>query len=130
MTPDALTSLNIAVIGAGYAGVTAAMALIRLGARVTVYEQALEIREVGAGIGLRPSTMDQFRRIGVFEAIAAVTSPGDCFEILTARGPRIAMKEWPEKEAFGTTTRFVHRATSSIRWSSCRHPARCGSAIA
>ena len=97
MTPDTLKNLNIAVIGAGYAGATAALALSRLGANVTVYEQAQQVREVGAGIGLRPSTMDQFRKLGIFDDIAAVTSSSDFFEILTAHGHRIAMEEWPEK---------------------------------
>ena len=109
MTPEHLKNLNIAVIGAGYAGATTALALSRLGAKVTVYEQAQEVKEVGAGIGLRPSTMDQFRKLGIFDQIAAVTSPSDCFEIVTAHGQRIAMEEWPEKEAFGATTHFVHR---------------------
>jgi salicylate hydroxylase len=53
--------------------------------------------------------MDQFRKLGIFDQIAAVTSPSDCFEILTAHGQRIAMEAWPEKEAFGATTHFVHR---------------------
>lgn len=109
MTPDTLKDLKIAVIGAGYAGATAAFALGRLGAKVTVYEQATEVKEVGAGIGLRPSTMDQFRKLGLFDVIDAVTSPSDCFEVLTADGHRIAMEEWPEKDAFNATTHFVHR---------------------
>lgn len=109
MSPEILKQLNVAVIGAGYAGATAALALARLGANVTIYEQAQEIKEVGAGIGLRPSTMDQFRKLGIFDAIDAVTSPSDYFEILLAHGQRIAMEEWPEKEAFGASTHFVHR---------------------
>lgn len=104
-----MKELNIAIIGAGYAGATAALALSQLGATVTVYEQAQEINEVGAGIGLRPSTMDQFRKLGIFDRIAAVTSPSDYFEILTAHSQRIAMEEWPEKQAFGASTHFVHR---------------------
>jgi salicylate hydroxylase len=102
-------NLDVAIIGAGYAGATTARALNLLGANVTVYEQAQAIKEVGAGIGLRPSTVDQFRKLGLYDAIAAVTSPSDYFEVLTAHGHRIAMEEWPEKEAFGSTTRFVHR---------------------
>lgn len=109
MTPDMLKTLKVAVIGAGYAGATAAHALSRLGADVTVYEQAKQVREVGAGIGLRPSTMDQFRKFGIFDAISTVTTPSDYFEILTAQGHRIAMEEWPEKQAFDATTHFVHR---------------------
>jgi salicylate hydroxylase len=109
MDAKQLKNLDVAIIGAGYAGATAARAISLLGARVTVYEQASEIREVGAGIGLRPSTMDQFRKLGIYAAIDAVTSPSDYFEILTAQGQRIAMEEWPEKQAFHATTHFVHR---------------------
>jgi salicylate hydroxylase len=109
MNAEMLKNLDVAVIGAGYAGATAALALSQLGAKVTVYEQAREIKEVGAGIGLRPSTMDQFRKLGIVDAIHAVTSPSDAFEILTAQGHRILMEEWPEKQAFGSTTHFVHR---------------------
>lgn len=109
MTPEKLKNLDVAIIGAGYAGATTARALSLLGAKVTVYEQAREVKEVGAGIGLRPSTMDQFRKLGIYDAIDAVTSPSDYFEILTAQGQRILMEEWPEKQAFNATTHFVHR---------------------
>ncbi|MEU6846332.1 FAD-dependent monooxygenase [Streptomyces sp. NPDC046716] len=104
-----ITNLNIAVVGAGYAGAAAAKALSNLGAQVTVYEQASQIREVGAGIGLRPSSMHQFNTRGSGEAIKAVSSPSDAFEILTADGRRIAREEWPEKDTFSETTRFIHR---------------------
>ena len=109
MSPETLKKIKVAVIGAGYAGATAALALNRLGANVTVYEQAQEIKEVGAGIGLRPSTMDQFLKLGISDVIGSVTTPSDFFEILTEQGHRIAMEEWPEKEAFGASTHFVHR---------------------
>lgn len=104
-----ITGLNIAIIGAGYAGAAAAHALSDLGATVTVYEQASEIREVGAGIGLRPSSMDQFNRWGIGDAIKAVSSASDAFEILTADDHRIAREEWPEKAAYGETTHLIHR---------------------
>ena len=64
-----VTGLNVAIVGAGYGGAAAAKALSLLGASVTVYEQASEIREVGAGIGLRPSSMGQFNRWGIGDAI-------------------------------------------------------------
>ncbi|MEU0654908.1 FAD-dependent monooxygenase [Streptomyces albogriseolus] len=103
-----LQNLKIAVIGAGYGGAAAAKALSLLGARVDVYEQASQIREVGAGIGLRPATMNRFREWGVFDAIAEVTSPSDYFEILTATGDPIMKEAWP---AAGeqTHTHLIHR---------------------
>lgn len=103
-----LKNLKIAVVGAGYGGAAAAKALSLLGARVDVYEQASGIREVGAGIGLRPSTMNRFREWGVFDEIARVTSPSDYFEILTATGDPIMKEAWPA-DGEQTQTHLVHR---------------------
>jgi salicylate hydroxylase len=106
-----IKNLNVAVVGAGYGGAAAAKALSLLGADVTVYEQAEQIREVGAGIGLRPATMDLFRRLGIFGAIARVSSPSDYFEILTATGDPIMKEAWPGIHDFEveTTTHLIHR---------------------
>jgi salicylate hydroxylase len=106
-----ITDLKIAVVGAGYGGAAAAKGLSLLGADVTVYEQAGQIREVGAGIGLRPSTMDRFRRWGIFDAIATVSSPSDYFEILTATGDPIMKEAWPGIDDYEvpTKTHLIHR---------------------
>jgi salicylate hydroxylase len=106
-----INDLKIAVVGAGYGGAAAAKGLSLLGADVTVYEQATQIREVGAGIGLRPSTMDRFRQWGVFDAIARVSSPSDYFEILTATGDPIAKDSWPGMDDYEATTHthLIHR---------------------
>ncbi|MGC8918408.1 FAD-dependent oxidoreductase [Streptomyces sp. PG2] len=108
MQSSELKNLKIAVVGAGYGGAAAAKALSLLGAQVDVYEQASRIREVGAGIGLRPATMNRFREWGIFDAIAKVTSPSEYFEILTATGEPIMKEEWP---AAGeqTHTHLIHR---------------------
>lgn len=104
-----LQNLDIAIVGAGYGGAAAAKALSLLGANVNVYEQAGQVQEVGAGIGLRPSTMDCFRRWGIFEEIARVSSPSDYFEILQGDTEPIAKEAWPEIDTFGQTTHLIHR---------------------
>lgn len=104
-----LKNLTIAIVGAGYGGAAAAKALSLLGADVRVYEQAGEIREVGAGIGLRPATMARFREWGIFDAVAKVSSPSEYFEILTSTCEPIMKDEWPEKSEYGTTTHLIHR---------------------
>ncbi|TRV75776.1 FAD-dependent monooxygenase [Streptomyces sp. 130] len=103
-----LKNLKIAVVGAGYGGAAAAKALSLLGARVDVYEQAGRVREVGAGIGLRPSTMNRFREWGIFDAIADVTSPSDYFEILTDTGEPIMKEAWPA-DGEQVHTHLIHR---------------------
>lgn len=111
MKTSELAHLKVAIVGAGYGGAAAARALSLLGADVDVYEQAGEICEVGAGIGLRPSSMDMFRRWGIFDAIAKVTSPSDYFEILTATGEPIMKDSWPGMDDYEvkTHTHLVHR---------------------
>jgi salicylate hydroxylase len=103
-----LKNLNIAIIGAGYGGAAAAKALSLLGANVNVYEQATEVREVGAGIGLRPSSMAAFRQWGIFDAVAAVSSASDYFEILGANGDPIMKDAWPES-GDEKNTYLIHR---------------------
>ncbi len=112
MDSSDLKNLSVAVIGGGYGGACAAKALSLLGAKVDVYEQASKIGEVGAGIGLRPSSMDQFRQWGVFDAIAAVSSPSDYFEICTATGDPIMKDTWPGMDDYPVTTHthLIHRA--------------------
>ncbi len=108
MQSSELKDLRIAIVGAGYGGAAAAKALSLLGAQVTAYEQAGTIREVGAGIGLRPATMNRFRQWGIFDAIAKVTSPSEYFEILTATGDPIMKEPWPA-DGEQTHTHLIHR---------------------
>jgi salicylate hydroxylase len=106
-----LQNLKIAIVGAGYGGASAGKALSLLGADVTVYEQASRIREVGAGIGLRPTTMEQFRRWGSFDAVAAVSSPSDYFEAFTPTGEPLLKEAWPDNVEGDDTrkTHLIHR---------------------
>ncbi|QNP65759.1 FAD-dependent oxidoreductase [Streptomyces genisteinicus] len=108
MQPSDLEKLTIAVVGAGYGGAAAAKALSLLGARVDVYEQAARIHEVGAGIGLRPATMNRFREWGIFDAVAGVSSPSDRFEILTATGDPLMKEAWPA-DGDQVHTHLIHR---------------------
>src|SRR6476646_7211203 len=48
-------SQKVAIVGAGIGGLTAALALLREGLDVTVYEQASELRELGAGVQISPN---------------------------------------------------------------------------
>jgi 2-polyprenyl-6-methoxyphenol hydroxylase-like FAD-dependent oxidoreductase len=60
------------IIGAGIGGVTAAVALLRAGLEVTIYEQAEELREVGAGLTVWPNAMRALQCLGLHEAVWAI----------------------------------------------------------
>src|SRR5262245_45870220 len=64
---------TVAVVGAGLGGLTAAIARKQRGFDVTVYEQALALGEIGAGIQISPNAMRVLIGLGLdkaFEAIA------------------------------------------------------------
>jgi salicylate hydroxylase len=50
-----MQDLHALIIGAGIGGLTAALALQRVGCRVSVYEQVAELGEVGAGVTITPN---------------------------------------------------------------------------
>src|SRR6516162_7753329 len=62
-------SLNVAVIGGGIGGLTAAVALRRAGCAVDVYEQAPQLTEVGGGINMAPNATRVLRRLGLAEGL-------------------------------------------------------------
>ena len=69
--------VKIVVIGGGIGGLTTAIALARRGLAVEVYEQAPELKEVGAGVGLWPNAMAAFEQIGLADRVAKLGAPVD-----------------------------------------------------
>ena len=63
--------MKVLIAGAGIGGLTAALAALRRGFDVEVYEQAPELREVGAGLQLSANGTRVFYELGVGEALKA-----------------------------------------------------------
>ena len=57
--------LHVVIVGGGIGGLFAAHALITHGLRVSVYEQAPALGEVGAGVFLTPNSVRQLQRVGL-----------------------------------------------------------------
>ena len=60
---------RILIVGAGIGGLTAALALLRKGFDVDVYEQATELKEVGAGVQISPNGNRVLHELGVLEEL-------------------------------------------------------------
>ena len=57
--------LHVAIVGGGIGGLFAANALIAQNIRVSVYEQAPAIGEIGAGVFLTPNSVRHLQRLGL-----------------------------------------------------------------
>ncbi|MEH6566378.1 MAG: NAD(P)/FAD-dependent oxidoreductase [Halopseudomonas sp.] len=68
---------HFAIAGCGTAGLTAAIALARLGHRVTLFERSAEPRAVGAGILLQPSGIRVLEALGLQQQVRARASRVD-----------------------------------------------------
>ena len=64
--------MRVIVVGAGIGGLTAALTLGRVGIDVSVFEQASELREVGAGIMTSPNANRILHRLGLEEPLRRV----------------------------------------------------------
>ncbi len=106
--------LNIALIGAGIGGMTAAVALRRAGIAVTVFEQAPELGEVGAGLTVTPNATRALAGLGLESDMAGLADATPHVGTLHWRtGERLGYIPRGEAEylrRYGAITRHVHRA--------------------
>lgn len=65
--------MRVLIAGAGIGGLTAALALLKRGIDVDVYEQAAELKEVGAGVQLSANGTRVLHLLGVAEALRALS---------------------------------------------------------
>jgi len=69
------SELSVAIVGGGIGGLATALALQRRGITATVYEQAKELNEVGAGVGIMPNGERCLEWLGVRSALSEFASP-------------------------------------------------------
>ena len=62
---------RIVIVGGGIGGLAAAAFLRRAGMEAVVFEQASQLKEVGAGVVVAPNAARLLRALGVLDALAA-----------------------------------------------------------
>ena len=65
--------MHVLIAGAGIGGLTAALALLKRGIDVDVYEQTPVLREVGAGLQLSANGSRAFYELGLAEPLKAIS---------------------------------------------------------
>jgi 2-polyprenyl-6-methoxyphenol hydroxylase-like FAD-dependent oxidoreductase len=100
------------IIGAGIAGLTAALALRQHGLAATIYEAAPQILPLGAGIWMAPNAMQVFARLGLAARIDAGGVPLHAIEIVDQHmRPLLHTDQARIRARFGHGTTAIRRAT-------------------
>lgn len=107
--------IRIGVVGGGIGGLTLALALRRRGLAADVYEQASELREIGAAVALSANATRELERLGCLDAIAALsTEPSELIWRGWNDDRRVAAfpvaKEGAYRARFGAPYFGIHRA--------------------
>ncbi|WP_448585305.1 FAD-dependent monooxygenase [Thermaurantiacus sp.] len=105
--------MDAAVIGAGLGGLTAALALVRRGIAVTVFEQTEVLREVGAGITVSPNAGRVLDHLGLGAAVRrAGVLPGTQHirDLRTGATIRTLERDADLEARYGAPYRHLHRA--------------------
>lgn len=68
-----IDSRKVLIAGGGIGGMSAALALLRAGFDVEVYEQASELREIGAGVQISPNGSRVLQSLGVFDRLQTMS---------------------------------------------------------
>ncbi|TVR07832.1 MAG: FAD-dependent oxidoreductase [Salinarimonadaceae bacterium] len=104
---------NVTVVGAGVAGLTAALALARAGRSVTLVERRTGFSEVGAGLQLSPNATRLLAGLGLGPALARQACEPPAVIVRDMRSGRtiggVALGAFM-RERFGAPYYVIHRA--------------------
>jgi salicylate hydroxylase len=111
----ARNEIRIAIVGGGIGGLTLSIALRRRGLNAQVYEQASELREIGAAVALSANATRELERFGCLDAVAKLAcTPSELIWRDGRDGRRAA--DFPVAKAGAYLSRFgapyfgIHRA--------------------
>ncbi|PIL32084.1 hypothetical protein GSI_06789 [Ganoderma sinense ZZ0214-1] len=104
--------LHVLVVGCGMGGLAAAHCLGKAGHKVTLFEAASAIGEVGAGIQVTPNVSRLLRRWGAGPALEAVGVRPEAIVLRRyATGERVGYTRWTDmEERYGAPYYHIHRA--------------------
>ena len=102
--------MEIAIIGGGITGLSTALALKKLGRHSTVYEQAPELNEIGAGVWLQPNAVRVLQWLGIESEVKSQGCVMNKMEITDSQlKPFKKIKSDVVSDQHGNQTIAIHR---------------------
>lgn len=99
------------IVGGGIGGLCAGISLRRIGVEVEIFEQAEELREVGAGLTIWANAIRALRKLGIADQVIRAGSKIDRGKLMTLTGRVLSRTDQGELERrFGEPTIALHRA--------------------
>lgn len=106
------SKLKIDIIGAGIGGLTLAIALKQKGFTINVFEQAEQLKEVGAGIVLANNAMQVYDKLGMRATLEEQGNVIKAFYLATPDlKPMAGATLQPFEEKYGVKNIAIHRGT-------------------
>jgi 2-polyprenyl-6-methoxyphenol hydroxylase-like FAD-dependent oxidoreductase len=95
----------VLIIGGGPGGLTAAIALRRVGIEAALFERAPELGRVGAGLGVQSNAMRALMRLGIGERLVSAGTEVREQQILNREGNvLLRLPQGEVSDKFGTPT--------------------------
>ncbi|MBX2962107.1 MAG: FAD-dependent monooxygenase [Cyclobacteriaceae bacterium] len=108
------------IIGAGIGGLTAAIALLKKGIDVEIYEQSAELNEVGAGIWVAPNGLKVFEQLGIADKIIEGGTSLNKIVVTDLKDRPVSVIDGSEiSKRHNFTTVAIHRGTLQRILTSC-----------
>jgi 2-polyprenyl-6-methoxyphenol hydroxylase-like FAD-dependent oxidoreductase len=120
--PESSADKLVVIIGAGIGGLTAAIALQKVGVPVAVYERAPVLAEVGAGLGLLSNAVRALDVLGLRDVVRREAHPLDVGQFCTSAGRVLQETSLAEATAAGGPPSFVVHRADLHRWLSSALP--------
>ena len=100
---------EVAIIGAGLAGLTLALALHQQGIKATVYEMRSAPLNIGGAVMLSPNALKVLDALGVYQDVKAHGYNFEVLELLKVSGELVETYEFGGKEKYGYPGNRIYR---------------------
>ena len=122
-----MTTRSAEIVGAGFAGLTAACALAQRGWSVRVHERADRLRTTGAGIYIYENGLRVLESVGAYDAAVKGAPFAHTREVRDGRDRLISVHRWVGSRVFSIVRQSVINALAAAATSErCRNLDRFG----